>query len=164
VLTERQSRAIAGLSMGGNQTLNIALPHLDKFAYIGVLQLRDHQRRARRRARGGDITVRRAWEKQNLAATRQRASKRAQPAVFSTGKDDGLITTTRNTVELLRSTASSRYSSIAKAAYVASTGAIFCQHRAAIVSRAPIVDQLHRRRMELHRLPASASASVQSRQ
>src|SRR5207249_6373638 len=36
VLTDRQSRAIAGLSMGGNQTLNIAIPHLDKFAYIGV--------------------------------------------------------------------------------------------------------------------------------
>ena len=36
VLTDRQSRAIAGLSMGGNQTLNIAIPHLEKFAYIGV--------------------------------------------------------------------------------------------------------------------------------
>src|SRR5258706_11074888 len=36
VLTDRQSRAIAGLSMGGNQTLNIAVPHLEKFAYIGV--------------------------------------------------------------------------------------------------------------------------------
>ena len=36
VLTDRQSRAIAGLSMGGNQTLNIGIPHLDKFAYIGV--------------------------------------------------------------------------------------------------------------------------------
>ena len=29
-------RAIAGLSMGGSQTLNVAIPHLDKFAYIGV--------------------------------------------------------------------------------------------------------------------------------
>src|SRR5262249_1443041 len=35
-LTDRQSRAIAGLSMGGNQTLNISMAHLDKFAYIGV--------------------------------------------------------------------------------------------------------------------------------
>src|SRR5207249_11230051 len=35
-LTDRQSRAIAGLSMGGNQTLTIAIPHLEKFAYIGV--------------------------------------------------------------------------------------------------------------------------------
>jgi enterochelin esterase-like enzyme len=36
VLTDRPHRAIAGLSMGGSQTLNIAIPHLDKFAYIGV--------------------------------------------------------------------------------------------------------------------------------
>jgi hypothetical protein len=36
VLTDRQSRAIAGLSMGGNQTLNIAIPHLDRFGYVGV--------------------------------------------------------------------------------------------------------------------------------
>src|SRR5690349_23332295 len=36
VLTDRQNRAIAGLSMGGSQTLNIAIPHLDKFAYIGL--------------------------------------------------------------------------------------------------------------------------------
>ena len=36
VLTDRANRAIAGLSMGGSQTLNIAIPHLDKFAYVGV--------------------------------------------------------------------------------------------------------------------------------
>src|SRR5207247_6523922 len=36
VLTDRQSRAIAGLSMGGNQTLNIGITHLGKFAYLGV--------------------------------------------------------------------------------------------------------------------------------
>ena len=36
VLTDRQNRAIAGLSMGGAQTLNIAIPNLDKFAYFGV--------------------------------------------------------------------------------------------------------------------------------
>src|SRR5581483_2707218 len=36
VMTARAHSAIAGLSMGGSQTLNIAIPHLDKFAYIGV--------------------------------------------------------------------------------------------------------------------------------
>ena len=36
VMNSRQHRAIAGLSMGGSQTLNIAIPHLDQFAYIGV--------------------------------------------------------------------------------------------------------------------------------
>ena len=35
VLTDRANTAIAGLSMGGNQTLQIAI-QLDKFAYIGV--------------------------------------------------------------------------------------------------------------------------------
>lgn len=33
--TDRESRAMAGLSMGGFQTMNIALSNLDKFAYIG---------------------------------------------------------------------------------------------------------------------------------
>src|SRR5437763_5665351 len=32
----RENRAIAGLSMGGSQTLNIAIPPLDKFSYVGV--------------------------------------------------------------------------------------------------------------------------------
>src|SRR3954452_2104574 len=36
VMTDRNSRAIAGLSMGGGQTLTIAIPNLNKFAYIGV--------------------------------------------------------------------------------------------------------------------------------
>jgi enterochelin esterase family protein len=36
VLTDRAHTAIAGLSMGGNHTLQIAIPHLDQFAYIGV--------------------------------------------------------------------------------------------------------------------------------
>jgi hypothetical protein len=36
VLTDRANRAIAGLSMGGSQTLNAAFLHLEKFAYIGV--------------------------------------------------------------------------------------------------------------------------------
>jgi len=36
VLRDRQHRAIAGLSMGGAHTLNIAIPHPDEFAYVGV--------------------------------------------------------------------------------------------------------------------------------
>ena len=35
VLPGRENRAMAGLSMGGMQTFLTALPHLDKFAYIG---------------------------------------------------------------------------------------------------------------------------------
>lgn len=36
VLANRENRAIAGLSMGGGQTLRVAPGNLDKFAYIGV--------------------------------------------------------------------------------------------------------------------------------
>ena len=36
VYTDRDHRALAGLSMGGGQTLNIALAHLDEFAWVGA--------------------------------------------------------------------------------------------------------------------------------
>jgi enterochelin esterase-like enzyme len=35
VQADREHRALAGLSMGGGQTLNFGLAHLDKFAWIG---------------------------------------------------------------------------------------------------------------------------------
>ena len=35
VLTDRENRAIAGLSMGGGQSLNFGLGNLDKFAWVG---------------------------------------------------------------------------------------------------------------------------------
>lgn len=34
--TDRNNRAIAGLSMGGGQSLNIGLSHLDLFAWVGA--------------------------------------------------------------------------------------------------------------------------------
>ena len=36
VSTDREHRALAGLSMGGGQTLNFGLAHLDRFAWIGA--------------------------------------------------------------------------------------------------------------------------------
>jgi enterochelin esterase-like enzyme len=35
-LTDREHRALAGLSMGGGQTLNFGFGHLDKFAWLGA--------------------------------------------------------------------------------------------------------------------------------
>jgi enterochelin esterase-like enzyme len=35
-LTDREHRALAGLSMGGGQTFNFGLGHLDTFAWIGA--------------------------------------------------------------------------------------------------------------------------------
>jgi enterochelin esterase-like enzyme len=36
VSADREQRALAGLSMGGGQSLNFGLSHLDKFAWIGA--------------------------------------------------------------------------------------------------------------------------------
>jgi enterochelin esterase-like enzyme len=103
VLADRPSRAIAGLSMGGNQTLNIAIPHLERFAYIGVFSSGIIS--GGRGAAPADTTTPfgQAWEKQNLAALDNAAAKRGLNLLwFSTGKEDSLIETTRNTVELLK--------------------------------------------------------------
>jgi enterochelin esterase family protein len=103
VLTDRQSRAIAGLSMGGNQTLNIAIPHLEKFAYIGVFSSGIISGGRGAAAATENAPFGEAWEKQNLAALDNAANKRGLSLLwFSTGKDDGLITTTRSTVELMK--------------------------------------------------------------
>src|SRR5580765_4965363 len=99
VLTDRQSRAIAGLSMGGNQTLNIAIPHLEKFAYIGVFSsgIITAGRGAAPPAETASAPFAEAWEKQNLAALDNAVNKRGLNLLwFSTGKDDFLIETTRN--------------------------------------------------------------------
>ena len=105
VLTDRQSRAIAGLSMGGNQTLNIAIPHLDKFAYIGVFSsgIISAGRGAAPSADTASAPFAEAWEKQHLAALDNVANKRGLNLMwFGTGKEDFLIATTRSTVELLK--------------------------------------------------------------
>jgi enterochelin esterase-like enzyme len=36
VISDREHRALAGLSMGGGQSLNVGLRHLDRFAWIGA--------------------------------------------------------------------------------------------------------------------------------
>ena len=103
VLTDRQNRAIAGLSMGGNQTLNIAIPHLEKFAYIGVFSSGIISGGRGTAPSESTSPFGEAWEKQHLAALDNAASKRGLSLLwFSTGKDDGLIATTRNTVDLLK--------------------------------------------------------------
>jgi enterochelin esterase family protein len=91
VLTDRQSRAIAGLSMGGGQTLNIALPHLDRFAYIGVF------------SSGVPANVADGWQKQHLAELDNAGAKRGLKLLwFGTGKDDFVMDTTRSTVALMK--------------------------------------------------------------
>ena len=100
VLTGRENRAIAGLSMGGAQTLNIAIPDLESYGYIGVFSsgvfgITGH---------GSSVnTGGLSWEEQNKAALDNIAAKEDLRLFwFATGKDDYLLETSRATVEMLR--------------------------------------------------------------
>jgi enterochelin esterase family protein len=120
IVADRAHRAIAGLSMGGSQTLNIAIPHLDKFAYIGVFSsgvLGGGGGRGRGpAAASGPLvaapavnpaaaaapTAPAVWEQQHLAELDNAAWKKGLKLVwFSTGRDDSLIATSRATVDML---------------------------------------------------------------
>jgi len=101
VMTDRAHRAIAGLSMGGGQTLNIAIPHLDKFAYVGVFSsgLPGSFGRAGQPAPTGAP----AWETQHMAELDNASLKKGLKLFwFSTGKEDGLMPTTTGSVELFK--------------------------------------------------------------
>ncbi len=99
---DRQHRAIAGLSMGGAQTLDIATAHPDSFTYVGVFSsgvigivpL------------GNPIRVPAAnpsWEQQHAAQLDNPAGKKDWKLFwFSTGKDDFLLPTTKATVEMFQ--------------------------------------------------------------
>jgi enterochelin esterase-like enzyme len=108
VLTDRAHRAIAGLSMGGSQTLNIAIPHLEKFAYVGVyssglIGAFGGGRGPAPSAAPAAAAQPPAWEQQHLAELDNAAAKKGLKLLwFSTGVDDGLIATTRATVDLLK--------------------------------------------------------------
>lgn len=91
-MNDRAHRAIAGLSMGGNQTLNIAFSHLNEFSYIGVF------------SSGilGNATPE-EWEKNHAADLENASLKKGLKAVwFSTGANDSLITNSKATVDLLK--------------------------------------------------------------
>jgi enterochelin esterase-like enzyme len=113
ILTDRSHRAIAGLSMGGRQTLNIAFERLDKFAYVGVFSsgiVLGGGNRGRGAAPWAAPTASPAapapespWEQQHLIMLDNPALKKGLKLIwFSTGVDDGLIANSRSSVELLR--------------------------------------------------------------
>ena len=112
VRTGRENRAIAGLSMGGSQTLNIAIPNLTDYAYVGVFSsglIGGAGGRGRGAAPAADAAAApatpfgEAWEKRNLAMLDNAAAKKGLKVFWlSTGKDDFLLETTRSTVELLK--------------------------------------------------------------
>jgi enterochelin esterase family protein len=92
VLTDRPNRAIAGLSMGGAQTLSIALPNMKDFAYVGVFS-------------SGILTRNQGeWETQHQAdlAAATAAKNGLKLLWFATGSQDFLLDRTKQTVEMLK--------------------------------------------------------------
>jgi enterochelin esterase family protein len=105
VVADRAHRAIAGLSMGGSQTLNIATPNLEKFAYVGVYSsgLFGGGRGAAPVNGAPAPAFGATWEQTNRAALDNANAKKGLKVLwFATGVDDTLIGTTRSTVELLK--------------------------------------------------------------
>jgi len=94
---KREHRAIAGLSMGGAHTLDIAFSNLADYSYVGVFS-------------SGVFGIERgadgpgaAWEakhKKDLEDVELRKGLRL--VWFATGKDDFLVATTKGTVETLK--------------------------------------------------------------
>jgi enterochelin esterase-like enzyme len=99
VYTDRQHRAIAGLSMGGGQTLNIAIPNLQDYAYVGVFSSGIFSLNPR----GPQSQSGPTWEEQNKQKLDDPKLKKGLKLLwFATGREDFLIGTTRATVELFR--------------------------------------------------------------
>ena len=84
VYTDREHRAIAGLSMGGGQSLNFGLGNLDKFAWIGAFSAAPNTK-----------------PPEQLVPNPDETKKELKLLWISCGADDGLITFSRRTHEYL---------------------------------------------------------------
>ena len=130
VLTDRNNTAIAGLSMGGNHALQVGVPNLSRFGYIGVyssgLLGAFPQLGGRRGAPPAPAAPAAAppaaapaaapaapaapqaptaaeWEKEHTATLDNASLKKGLKVFwFATGKDDFLLSTTNATVELFK--------------------------------------------------------------
>jgi enterochelin esterase family protein len=105
IIPDRAHRAIAGLSMGGSQTLNVAFLHLDKFAYIGVFSSGASLGGGRGAATATTppAAPRPDWEATHLADLDNAVLKKGTRLVWlSTGVADSLLPNTKSTVELLQ--------------------------------------------------------------
>ncbi|MBN1832455.1 MAG: esterase [Deltaproteobacteria bacterium] len=99
VLKDRESRAIAGLSMGGMQTLNIAMSDLGTFSYIGVFSSGVFRMTpgSPEQASSPD------WEQEHLSMLDDQDLKTGLKLFwFATGSEDFLIETTRSTVDMFK--------------------------------------------------------------
>jgi enterochelin esterase-like enzyme len=102
VQSGREHRALAGLSMGGAQTLNIGVPHLDKFGYLGVFSSGVFGIAGGDRG-GGRANVGPTFEDQHRAVLENPKLKKGLKLFwFGTGKDDFLVETSRATVAMFK--------------------------------------------------------------
>jgi enterochelin esterase-like enzyme len=99
VYSDGRHRAIAGLSMGGGQTLNIAIPDLEKFSYIGVFSSGIFGITGQ--GFGAESGLKWEAEHQNVLDD-AKLRKNLQLIWFATGKEDFLLETSRATVDMLK--------------------------------------------------------------
>ncbi|MEW4486918.1 alpha/beta hydrolase-fold protein [Thalassoglobus sp. JC818] len=93
------NRAIAGLSMGGAQTLNIAIRNLEGYGYVGVFSSGVFGIANQRPGQDSGPS----WEEQYLEALDNASAKESLQLVwFATGKEDFLLETSRATVAMLK--------------------------------------------------------------
>nr|WP_317163100.1 alpha/beta hydrolase-fold protein [Rudanella paleaurantiibacter] len=83
-LTDREHRAVAGLSMGGGQSLNFGLGNLDKFAWVGGFSSAPNTKRP-----------------EELVPNPADAKKKLKLLWISCGDADGLITFSKRTHDYL---------------------------------------------------------------
>ena len=99
VLSTQKDRAIAGLSMGGMQTLEIAMSDLGKFSYIGVFSSGIF-------GMGGNMQGQSdspGWEEQHKNMLDSKDLKKGLKLLwFATGSKDFLIETSKASVEMLK--------------------------------------------------------------
>lgn len=84
VLKDRENRAIAGLSMGGGQSLNFGLGNLDKFAWVGGFSSAPNTKRP-----------------EELVPNPEAAKQKLKLLWISCGDGDGLITFSNRTHDYL---------------------------------------------------------------
>jgi enterochelin esterase family protein len=91
VRTGREDRAIAGLSMGGAQTLNLAAARPEEFGYVGVF------------SSGVVFGKASDWEKEHEKGLANADARKGLKLLwFATGKADFLIARSKETVELFK--------------------------------------------------------------
>ncbi len=99
VYTDQANRAIAGLSMGGAQTLNVSIPNPGEFGYIGVFSSGIFDVSGRRFGNDSGPT----WEERHKSVLENSESKKGLKYFwFATGKDDFLVQTSQASVEMFK--------------------------------------------------------------